>query len=79
MLYPLAALVLFSMSGYLFFSAMNRPLKPIPEGVDPVYLLIPALFVTFGAVAFTALALGASVQDIKDAVTHVITNMFAII
>ncbi|MCE1235204.1 MAG: hypothetical protein LWW93_02485 [Hyphomicrobiales bacterium] len=79
MLYGLLALALFLAAGYLFFSAMDRPLKPIPPGTDPVYLIIPAMLVSFGAVVAAAFAMGASVQDVKDAIADVITNMFAII
>jgi len=79
MLYALAAVILFLAAGYFAFSAMDRPLKPIPAGTDPVYLLIPALFLGFCGVVATAFALGADWHDVSGAIANVISNMFAII
>lgn len=79
MLYALPAVILFLAAGYLAFSAMDRPLKPFSADVDPVYLLIPALFLGFGGVVSTAFALGADWHDVSGAIANVISNMFAII
>ncbi len=79
MLYALLALILFAVTGYFAFSAMDRPLRPFPADTDPVYLLIPALFFAFGGVVASAFALGADWQDVSAAISHVLTNMFAII
>ncbi|NLH80283.1 MAG: hypothetical protein GX458_05490 [Phyllobacteriaceae bacterium] len=79
MLYALAAVILFAVAGYLAFSALDRPLKPFPADIDPVYLLIPTLFLVFGGVVCGAFALGADWNDVSGAISHVITNMFAII
>lgn len=79
MLYGLLALILLAIAGHLAFSAMDHPLKPIPEGIDPVYVLVPALFFAFGGIVAGAFAFGADWHDVGAAISNVITNMFAII
>ena len=79
MLYGLLAVIFLAIAGHLAFSAMDRPLKPIPAGVDPVYVLVPAFFFAFGGIVAIAFAFGADWHDVRTAIGNVLENMFAII
>lgn len=79
LLSALSAMIFLASAGHLAVSALDHPLRPIPEGTDPVYLLIPALLLGFCGVVFTSFVFGASWQDVADAVRSVMTNMFAIV
>lgn len=78
-LYALPAVLFLAVSGHLLFSAVDHPLKPIPEGVDPVYLLLPAFLLGFCGLMFSSFVFGATWQTVESVVHDVITNMFAII
>lgn len=79
MLFGLLAVLTGVVTLHLLWSALDRPLRPIPEGVDPVYLIIPASLLGFVTVASAAHAFGVPWETVETAIHDVLTNMFAII
>lgn len=79
MLFGLLAVVAAVVTGHLLWSALDRPLAPIPQGTDPAYLVIPASLLGFVAVASAAHAMGMPWEMIGTAIHDVISNMFAIV